>query len=50
MAQPYILEEVRRKTAARIMSSFRNVTIKQAQLGNMAGIMGAAYLASRMTE
>lgn len=46
MAQPYILEEVKRKTDARIMSSFRNVELKQAQLGNMAGIMGAAYLAS----
>lgn len=45
MAQPYILEEVKRKTDARIMSSFRNVELKQAQLGNMAGIMGAAYLA-----
>lgn len=46
MAQPYILEEVKRKTDARIMSSFRNVELKQAQLGNMAGIMGVAYLAS----
>lgn len=46
MAQPYILEEVKKKTDARIMSSFRNVELKQAQLGNMAGIMGAAYLAS----
>lgn len=48
MAQPYILEEVRKKTAARVMSSFDNVELKQAQLGNMAGLMGAAYLAKQL--
>lgn len=45
MAQPYILEEVKKKTSARIMSSFRNVELRQAELGNRAGLMGAAYLA-----
>ena len=50
MAQPYILEEVKKKTASRIMSSFKNVELRQAQLGNMAGIMGAAYLASCIME
>lgn len=50
MAQPYILGEVKRKTAARIMSSFKNVELRQARLGNMAGIMGAAYLASCIME
>lgn len=49
MAQPYILEEVKRKAEARIMSSFQNVELRQAQLGNMAGIMGAAYLADCIT-
>ena len=45
MAQPYILNEVKQKAAARIMSSFRNAELCQAQLGNRAGLMGAAYLA-----
>lgn len=49
MAQPYILEKVREKTMSRIMSSFRNVELKQAELGNMAGLMGAAYLAKCIT-
>lgn len=50
MAQPYILLEVRKKTAARVMTSFGNVELKQAQLGNMAGLMGAAYLANQLTK
>lgn len=46
MAQPYILEQVREKTTARIMDSFRDVKLTAAKLGNHAGILGAAYLAS----
>lgn len=48
MAQPYILEQVREKTCEQIMDSFRNVTLKSAELGNQAGILGAAYLAGRL--
>lgn len=47
MAQPYVLSQVREKTMNRIMSSFRNVRLEQAALGNQAGLLGAAYLASR---
>lgn len=47
MAQPYIVEEVKKKTMGLIMSSFRNVEVKRALLGNQAGILGAAYLASK---
>lgn len=47
MAQPYILNEVKQKTMARIMRSFRNVELRQAELGNKAGLMGAAWLAQR---
>lgn len=50
MAQPYILLEVKKKTAARVMTSFGNVVLKQAQLGNMAGLMGAAYLAKQLIK
>lgn len=46
MAQPYIIDEVKKKTSARIMASFRSVDIRQAELGNQAGLLGAAYLAS----
>lgn len=44
MAQPYILQEVRRKIKRRIMSSFSHVELVPAQLGNHAGLLGAAYL------
>lgn len=44
MAQPLILEQVREKTEKRIMSSFRDVVINQAELGNQAGLLGAASL------
>lgn len=45
MAQPYILEGVRRKAGERMIESFANVRIVQAELGNRAGLLGAAYLA-----
>ncbi len=47
MSQPYILQEVKAKTYGRIMSSFCNVVLEQAQLGNLAGLMGAAWLAEK---
>ncbi len=47
MAQPYILEQVREKTAGEIMSSFCKVRLEAAQLGNQAGLLGAAYLAGK---
>lgn len=47
MAQPYILKEVRRKTSDTVIPSFREVEIKKAELGNHAGLLGAAYLAGR---
>lgn len=50
MSQPYILEEVKMKTTARIMSSFRNLKLLQAELGNRAGLMGAAYLAEKLEK
>lgn len=50
MAQPYIIEQVRRKTESEIMDSFRNVELKAAELGNRAGLLGAVYLAGRLME
>ncbi len=47
MAQPYILKQVKEKTALRIMDSFRNAELKTAELGNHAGMLGAAWLAGQ---
>ena len=47
MAQPYILEQVKEKTAREIMSSFCGVRLEAAKLGNQAGLLGAAYLAGQ---
>lgn len=46
MAQPYVIEQVRIKTGQEIMESFGNVQLRPAELGNQAGLRGAAYLAS----
>ena len=48
MEQPYILEQVDKKTRERIMDSFRNVELKRAALGNRAGLMGASWLAGQL--
>ena len=48
MAQPYILEQVKKKVMAEVMDSFRDLELCQAQLGNRAGMLGAAYLASKL--
>lgn len=48
MAQPYILEQVKKKVMTEVMDSFRNLEICQAELGNQAGLLGAAYLASKL--
>ncbi|MCI5872629.1 MAG: ROK family protein [Clostridiales bacterium] len=45
MEQSYVIEEVRRKLKDQIMSSFRNVEILPAELGNTAGMLGAARTA-----
>lgn len=50
MAQPYILEGVKKKASARMIESFSNVEIVQAQLGNHAGLLGAAWLAGKELE
>lgn len=45
LEQPYLLAEIRRKLHTQIMPSFRHVQVKRAQLGNQAGLLGAAVLA-----
>lgn len=50
MAQPYILGRIHQQAEKHIMSSFSNVELVQAELGNTAGMMGAAYLAECLLE
>lgn len=47
MEQEYVVSKVREKLGEHIMSSFRNVKVVQAQLGNMAGMLGAAKEAKK---
>jgi len=47
MAQEYILGRVEEKVRKRIMPGFRKVKLRQAQLGNQAGLLGAAWLAEQ---
>lgn len=44
MEQPYVLKKVRENLYDNIMPSFRHVEIKKAELGNKAGLIGAACL------
>lgn len=50
MAQPYVTEQVRKRIRSEIMDSFSNVKICQAQLGNQAGMLGAASLAWKFLD
>ncbi len=46
MEQPYVLQQVKEKLFQNIMPSFGHVEIKKAELGNRAGMLGAAVLNS----
>ena len=48
MGQPYILQELRRRIGDYVMPSFLNVRLERAQLGNRAGMLGAAVAAEQM--
>lgn len=50
MEQEYVVSKVREKLEEHIMSSFRNVKVVSAQLGNMAGMLGAAREAKKEYE
>jgi len=47
MEQAYLLKAVERCVMERIMPSFRNVGLRKASLGNMAGLWGACGLAEQ---
>ena len=47
MAQPYVLDQVQTRLIPRISPGFRGVKVTRANLGNQAGLLGAAYQASK---
>lgn len=49
MSQPYVTEQVEKALHENIMPSFRGVRIVPAQLGNTAGLLGAAVLAEELS-
>lgn len=50
LTQPYIVEKLNKMIYTSIMPSFKNVVLKQAELGNQAGLLGATYLACCLEE
>lgn len=48
MEQPYVTEQLPERLYENIMSSFRRVEIKRAELGNQAGLLGAAVRAMEL--
>lgn len=46
MNQPYVLQQIQEKLYQNIMPSFGHVEVKKAELGNQAGMLGAAVLNS----
>ncbi len=44
LEQPYVLQKIREKLYPNIMPAFRHVRIEKAELGNRAGMLGAAML------
>lgn len=50
LAQPYVLEEIRRKVLLWTAPNMRHVRLRRTSLGNRAGLMGAVSLAVRRLE
>lgn len=47
LAQPYVLQEVQKRTMESLEPNLRGVQIKKAELGNRAGMMGAVGLVQK---
>lgn len=47
MEQPLVFAGAKRLAEERLIPGFRGMTVRQAALGNMAGLYGAAYLAEK---
>lgn len=50
MAQKYIIEHIQHNLYEQMMSSYTHVTIKQAALGNTAGLLGAVQSVLQLTN
>lgn len=50
LAQPYIVEKLKEMLYTSIMPSFRDVVLKQAELGNQAGMLGVIHLAKALDK
>lgn len=50
MNEKYIIHKLQSSLYSSIMPSYHNVVLRQAKLGNHAGIMGANYLAANILE
>lgn len=50
LAQKYIIDEVRHRVNESISEGFRGTKIHQTELGNQAGLLGAAWLALNMNK
>lgn len=48
MNEKYIIDLIDRKIYNRLMDNFRSVNIVKSQLGNKAGMLGAAYMAAKL--
>ena len=50
LAQPYVIEQVQKRTDERVSPGFRGTKIRQTSLGNQAGMMGAVWLATEVLK
>jgi glucokinase len=50
MEQSYITEKIEVSLKSKIMPNYQNVVVKKAELGNKAGILGAAHIALMQIE
>ncbi|MGL4798239.1 MAG: ROK family protein [Cellulosilyticaceae bacterium] len=48
LEQPYIIETINQRIHHHIMSSYGDVKIRNTELGNRAGLLGASYLATQL--
>ncbi len=48
LAQPYVLEEIRKRVMPRLMQGMENVEIQRTSLGNRAGLVGASAMAAAL--
>ena len=50
MAQQYVIGEIQKRLPGRISPGVRRMHVRQALLGNQAGLMGAVHLAEKLAE